>query len=428
MTQQQQQQRKRAKARRAAAEKENFAPALTPAQFENRKIKNQQRRMRRQINQKNRSSMLRAAGMPGVYPLPGSADTGMRRFNRVRLSPGDSITKEGLSFLKCAFAPPDFATSDVAGVPDDFRGRSLVKKHRLVSSLSIGANTDTYLLLLPTPGIAFWQTNSASNVLVPAASAFNGTNYSDFGTMFGTSATTADMVTKFRYVSNHIELIPTVNQMNWSGNIQCWKMPVTLMERQTLVGAVDVEALTVSGLNGVNAVNGDQYTGPVNLGVYSACYNTGAKFDFQPIMENRVEVPATQVVGVDFGQLSPPVAFTGLHGQFEALVIKIAGAGVNPNNTFIVKTWACVEYQVNPGNLIYEFASISPCDELALRLYREVILNLPVGVSFVDNETFWMRVLGIIRMLTGAGAAIPGPIGAISGGVSSIAGAIQSYL
>jgi len=64
-------------------------------------------------------------------------------------------TVDGLAFLKCAFAAPDFESDSAAGVPDEYSGRTLTKKHRYISTFT-GGTTDTFFLLLPTPGVAYW--------------------------------------------------------------------------------------------------------------------------------------------------------------------------------------------------------------------------------------------------------------------------------
>lgn len=403
--------------------------SLTAAQKQKRRERNARRRAARRVKapmiRDVNNAMNRMAISGAVYPMPGSSDTGFRRFVKARDITG-TITSQGMSFLKCAFAPPDFAANDVGGVPDDFRGASIVKKHRGVFPLSLSTpNVDTYVVLAPVPGVAYWTFNVPAGTPVLAASILDGVNYSDFTTMFGGStANVADIVTKFRYVSNHIELVPTVNQMQWSGNIQAWKIPLQVEIRQN--GATPANLYSVTGLNGLNSSNANQYTGPTNLGVYCGAYNAGAKFDFAPLMDNTKDVPQTLLTG-DFGQLRPTIALPGFDNNFESIVIKISGYGANVNNSFIIKTWACVEYQVLPGNLLYEFSTVSPAsDPVAMKLYREIILSLPVGVAFYENDTFWQRVLGIIKGVSGALSVLPGPYGMIAGGVNSVATGLRA--
>jgi hypothetical protein len=348
------------------------------------------------------------------------------RINLDMLTHGKRISPDGMAFLKCAFAPPDFANSRVQGVPDDFQGKSLVKKHRLITPFNFSsANLDWYIMLVPIPGVAFISCTVAAGTPVLATTVWSATTYSDFLTLFPSSIESANVVDKFRFVSNHIEFVPTVNQANWSGNFQSWKLPVSLIQRP----ATGATLYSITGLNGVNATNADMYVGPFNLGVYAAAYNAGSTFNFQSVLENMGSVPTTlDVAAGDFGRIIFPLtgtSFTGLDAQFDSTIVKVSGLGPNVTNTAILKTWACVEYQAVTGSSIYEYQTYSPKDALALEIYRKVINELPVGVSFVDNEGFWARVLAIIKGMSGVGMVLPGPYGLAATGVNSLATALQ---
>lgn len=342
------------------------------------------------------------------------------------------LSDTGMAFLKCAFAPPDFANSNVRGVPDEFEGRSLVKKHRLIAPIVFGASLDTYIILAPIPGVAYCIATVAPGTPIIAATIFTAVTYSDFDQLFGggNGINAANVVTKYRFVSNHFELIPTVNQTNWTGNVQTWKLPLSVQVRST-IGLTNANNLyAISGLQGCNSTQSDQYTGPFNLGVYTAAYNAGANFPFTQVLENQQNIPATAGSAGDFGQIVSTGAncIPGMDNQFDSLVIKISGVGTNVFDSAILKTWACVEYQVLPNSSLYEYTSVSPCDEFAIKVYRQIINELPVGVSFVDNENFWRRVLEIIRRVSGTMSIIPGPYGMAAGGMNSIATALETIL
>jgi len=347
------------------------------------------------------------------------------------------ITPAGLAFLKCAFAPPDFSASNVAGVPDDFQGRSLVKKHRLVTSQGFtSANTDYYFLVLPTPGYAYWTASVPAGTPILQSTVFTGQPYADCAALFNSGGTaglsSADIFDKFRLISNHFEIVPTSNQMIWTGNVQAWKFPSAVFVRQNnaSTGEEASNILSISGLQSCNATNADQYIGPFNLGVYTVTYNTGAKFDFNAIMEFVTSIPSFPFISIgEIGQISAPVnGIPGFDNQFDSLVVKVSGMGSNVSNTAIIKSWSCVEYQVLPGTGYYEFQNFSPSDPLALDLYRKIVNQLPVGVSFVDNESFWQRVLQIIRTLSGGLSVLPGPYGAAAKGTNMIAGALEEIV
>jgi hypothetical protein len=401
--------------------------------------RNQRRRERRRERQNGAVSDL-PFGRPDTTVRWGptemvrsvSTDTGRRRLAqsgllqpRVQRGGKLPITDQGVAFLKCAFAPPDFQASSIAGVPDDYRGPSLTRKHRTVFNQTYAAGSDYYLILAPTPGIAAWTLTTAAGVLPDATSLWSPLYFSDYTSMFGTGATqTADIVTKFRYVSNHIELVPTTNQMSWAGSISAWKLPLSVAIRQ---GSATTDLWSIEGLSGARSSMGNQYTGPFINGIYSACYNSSSTFDFSVMLENVINLP--NVIGTaDHGAFvtstSSSPGIPGFDNHFESLVIKISG--VTSTETAIMKAWACVEYQANPQSALYEFQNFSPCDRNALELYREIIMELPVGVPFDQNDSFWNRILRIIYSITAAGAFVPGPIGLLSRGGNMISQGLLS--
>nr|WRQ64870.1 structural protein [Sobelivirales sp.] len=396
--------------------------SVKTTQSPNQKSSSQKRRERRKANKLNTA----AGPKQMVYPLPSYTNTGMRALSRI---PKRKLTPGGLSFLKCAFAPPDFAASNPTGVPDDYQGPSLVKKHRYVGTFNCSvANRDYYILLCPMAGgIAYFSSSVAAGTPILANTDFMAVNFSDTPTLFPATNNAADIVTKYRFVSNHIELIPTMNQMSWSGSIQVWRAPIVMDDRPTSDASNEY---SISGLQSCNATNANQYTGPTNLGVYAAAYNTGAKFDFQTIKEGINSVP-TGITGADFGRLigqGGTYPLCGIDPQFESVIIKISGMGATITNSFVLKVWSCVEYQPVVGSVVYEYQTLSPCDAYAMEMYRAIIAQLPIGVPFLENDGFWKRVLGIIKGISGPLSMIPGPYGAISSGVNSIASGIDSLL
>lgn len=372
----------------------------------------------------------------GVYPSIQAPGVSSGAIQRAKLSLAHRtlttarVTPDGVAFLKCAFAPPDFDQVRVQGVPDKFEGKSLVKKHRLVKQVTFEANRDTYILLAPVPGVAYFITSLAAGTPADGSIVFNAVPYSDSLQIFGQNdgADAAAIVTKFRYVSNHVELVPTTNQMTWTGSIQTWKMPLALEVRNSPGTSNANNLYSITGLQALNATNANQYTGPFNLGVYTACYSTGSEFLFSPIIENMTSVPDSVLTASDFGKLlnTSGGPIPGMDNQFDSLIVKISGVGSNTNDSAIVKTWACVEYQVLAGTALYEYTTFSPCDELAIQIYKRVVNELPVGVAFIDNENFWRRVLGIIRSMSGGLSLLPGQYGLAAQGVNTLANAIDA--
>lgn len=340
------------------------------------------------------------------------------------------ITQAGEAFLKCAFAPPDFTSTQVQGIVDNFRGNSLLKKHRFTDAFTMSAGNDYYFLLLPVPGVACFSFTTTSGTPFVLTDNFAAVHYSDFQSCFTNSVdTTTANFESFRFVSNHFELIPTVNEMSWSGSITAFKTPIKFVQKQRQyvdpVTNYGGDIWTIQGLDAVNGTNGQQYNGPYNAGVYSGCYNNSTEFEFSNIMENMSNVP-TSLGPADYGYLyNGLLPFTGFDNSFECLVVRIQG--ITTTNTCLIKTWACVEYSVKVGSTLYEYQTTSPpLDAYAMRIYRETILSLPVAVSYHENANFWQRVLTIIRSLTGVGAMLPGAYGTVSRGANLLASGIQT--
>lgn len=374
--------------------------------------------MRAQVSQRSQAVLQR--------PYPSNVGKLSRNLPMVQAMRGaPKLTTAGLNFLKCAFAPPDFAFTGDMGIPDKSPVRRLLKRHRLVSPFIVPSDQDRYFVILPTPGVAAWTCTAPAGVPIPLTQVFTPIQYSDYSSLFGASGITgseANIVTAFRYVSNAFELVPTANEMTWSGNIQIWKAPVKLELRSS--SASPVASFSVSGLQSVNGNNADMYVDKFTRGGYSMAAKCTSEFEWQQIVEAQNNLPTSLGVG-DFGQLAGGTngAITGI-GQMDAIIVKISG--VSADETCILKFWSCVEYQVNPGTSLYEYShSGAPCDELALQVYNEVAKTLPVGVSYLDNDTFWQRVLRIIRAASGGLSVLPGPYGVAFSGVNAITTALE---
>jgi hypothetical protein len=357
----------------------------------------------------------------------GKFSTSTNRRNPSRIADTRRLTEHGWAFLRCAFAPPDFTSTRVTGVPDEFRGVTLLKKHRIIQSFTFTPGTDYYFVLMPVPGVAFFYTTTTAGSPVLYSNVFTGVPYTDSATLFGSGSLTNGVVNRFRYLSNHIEFINTTNLMSYSGNLSVFKIQPQLTIRPATLATNE---FSISGLQAIASTNVDQYSGSFKDGAYTACYNMAPQFDFQDIINSQnPQMPSTVVDPPDFGQLATGLAaFTGLDNNFESVCIKVTGVTGN-SESMLIKTWACVEYVPLATSVVYEYCGTSPAvDAYAMKMYREVILSLPIAVPSSENADFWKRVLAIIRTISGAGSALPGPYGAISGGVNAIATGISNML
>lgn len=348
-----------------------------------------------------------------------------RRVRRTAVRRNIPMSVPGRNFLKCAFAPPDFASTQFSGIPDNFRGRTLLKRHMYTTSLNVTSGTDYYILLLPVPGYTMFMGTLPAGTPVNYGTAFQGQPYPDFTSLFTSStATTSSVVNAYRFVSNHFELVSTTNEMTWSGMITVFKLPVKMVVREGGSATSDLFALT--GLQGCNALQSDLYSGSSKEGVYVGNYSEDSSFVFQPVYNNITSIPS--VLDADsFGYINSGVGslpLPGLDNSFECSLVRITG--LTTANSFIMRHWACVEYKVVANSTLYEYQSISPpFDPVAMQVYRETIIQLPIAVPANQNANFWQRVLQIINQITGYTSAVPGPVGAISTGVNMIGRTMQ---
>lgn len=399
--------------------------------------RNRRRRVKQQLVGENATTII-SPNLPvnPIMPLAMGVSTSSRKTlgaARLRLAKpyGGKVSTEGMRFLKCAFSAPDFDGSGTYGVPDNFSGKSVAIKHRAVVPQTFAANTDYYFLIPPTPGASYYTCTKTAGTPLAATDVFSMFTYSDYNSIFepvsGTANQTNAFVQKFRYVSQHFELCPTTNAMQWTGNVQSWKLPCQASFTESTDGTGN-QRLTISGLMGCNATDADMYSGPFNLGVYVGAYNKGSEaWEFRDIWRIQPQLPASIQTG-DFSALNGNGgSITGFDNSFETILVKVSGIGSNTLNTALIRTWACVEYQFTPGTVMYEMQNLKCInDSLALEVYRRVISELPTAVSFIDNANFWMRVLSIIKQISGGLSILPGPYGMVAGGVNMVSRGIEN--
>jgi hypothetical protein len=357
-------------------------------------------------------------------PTYKTTDTASRRFSSLKRT---GLTEPGLAFLKCAFAPPDFQATSVSGVPDEFMGRSLTRKHRAVGSFNFTAGNDYWFLLAPVPGVAYFTLTKTAGSDVLQTDVWQAVEYPDKGTMFPTAGSANDVVTKFRFVSNHFEMINATNLMQWSGSIQAWKTNVQIYINKSIASNNTYNSITgLLSTTNAAASKSDQFTGPFMAGFYGGCYCNAPDFEFSVPLENITVIPGAITGTNDFGQLNTATGFPGFDNNFESMVIKVTG--VNAAETAVIKTWACCEYVISNYSGFYEFSTFSPHDELAMKYYRNIIQQLPIGVPADQNDNFWTRVLGIMNRLSLYGSYVPGPFGTISKGINLASEGISSLV
>jgi len=347
------------------------------------------------------------------------------------------MTDAGLRFLQCAFAPPDFNVDPGQGIPDAFNGKTFTDKNVLSKALTGTAGKDDYYVFAPTPGVAFWYTQTPTGVAPGAAASWAPTYFPGCfgsGNIFGDETTgfnaRANNVDRFRYASMCAGIYPTSSLNNTSGSIQVWKTPLSLADEtysQTIPTStpttINAVAKVVSGLDGADTVPRDNFSQGLINGTYVVSTNNQEDFRFQDILEGVVQLPYSSYTGSGMhGKMVGPVL--GL-GDMDAIVIKISSP-TGSTNAFVLKTWACIEYRPTADSVFDRFAGLSPgLDEVALQAYRHASTQLPLAVVAAHNADFWDIVTKVLGYGAQAASLVPGPIGVIGSATTMLMDGIR---
>lgn len=327
--------------------------------------------------------------------------------------------------MKCTTSPNDMEMDSFQGVPDTYDGRTIAKRFTSVSTYTSPTTAlDTYILLAPTPGVAYWTATCTAGS-GSATLAFQGTLYSDATTLFPQPADTS-VVSAFRYASNVFELVPTTNEMTWQGNIQVYKGFIEQTNFGSTAGSST--SFIISGFELCNSVKPNAVF-PYNNGVYTVTAPSDPTMPWTPCSQ---DTPYNNVDPISTNRTITMTAagldFIGL-GKHESVLIKLPAVSSASVNSGIIRTWACVEFQVNSSSILYDYSRISPPhDPLALELARRFIHENPAAVPFYDNDTFWQRVNAWIIKTTGVLRLIPGRVGAAAGAVNLLSHTIDPML
>lgn len=349
------------------------------------------------------------------------------------------MSKAGRDFLKCAFAAPDFNTDPGQGIPDSFQGKTLVRKDVTTSSVTATAERDTFYLIAPTPGVSYWVTSTPLGTMPTAASIWKPVYAPGFTTLFGAtgaagSADRANEVSMFRHVSSSVGVYSCSNHMQFAGSITAWKVPLRMQQSTYVVNVatspvvnISQQGWMVNGLDGTSMVSPDNYAGSFIDGLYSQSICNEPEFEFSPVLEGLYTCPVLGSSGANpnqqFGLLDGDVL--GI-GTIDSIVIRVS-TPKDAVNSFILKTWACIEYRVNPNSALYQSAKDSPpLDEVALMAYRKVATSIPVAVPYHQNAHFWERVQKILGAFLQGASLAPGPVGALATGIQATTRALQA--
>jgi hypothetical protein len=348
------------------------------------------------------------------------------------------LSEAGVAFLKCAFASPDFSVDPGKGIPDQFHGRTLSIKDCQTTAISFTANTDTYIVVAPIPGFAYFK---AEVPIGTDPTVFTGVPFTTYATNFGDGTDAQNNFSKFRYASIAAGLYPTSNMMQFSGSIQSWRVDLNLSDNMsnifsTSLGTTSqggVVSRRIQGLTGVTTLAPrDNYSGSFINGAYTFGFDKTQDFEWQDFCSatafaTAYATPASGSPTIVGKSLQAPVSYrlTGL-GNTNTIVYKIS-TPTAAVNTALMRVWNCIELQPDTNSNLFQFSGVSPPhDPLAIEAYSRMKMRFPVAMPAADNARFWETVMRVFKEVTGVGMLLPGPIGVISGGLNTAATAIHA--
>jgi hypothetical protein len=370
---------------------------------------------------KNKQLVLQVRAKPSKKKTVRRSKTGSRK-KKMRSGPRRTITAAGRAFQKCTLAPFDFTGTDFVGIPDEFDGQVITKNHRIVSSLpSYTTGHDLYIVQLPIPGIAYFYGDRAAGST--SAITLTAVSYDDTATLFPAGHEDYN-VTDFRYASNVLEFVPTVNEMTWGGSVQVSKAKVEMVSAAAPFGGGAIGTWEyVGGLAELMNSLKQQAVFPLNQGAFSPAYNTEANFEWRPVtsaysLTNLTTNQSTAGPVDAVITFAGTPNFTGL-GTFEATVMKFPA--IIASQSGLIRCNACIEYQVTPTSIVYDYAHMSPAyDPLALAQIKEFHKNVPAAVKFADNATFWETFLSWTSKAATIASYLPGPLGIVGTGIKDL--------
>jgi hypothetical protein len=354
-----------------------------------------------------------------VLTKPKSRKPPSKRKAKRKVKHGRSLdlSPAGIAYQKCTLAPFDFNQgTGFVGIPDDYDGKVIVKTHLSISSLpSYTAGNDVYLVQLPIPGIAYFYGQRAAGstgTLTLTAVEYDGNT-----TLFPAGNETAN-ATSFRFASNVMEFMNSSNDMTWSGTIEVAKGKVALstLLNSTTLGSGYADEPFIGGL--AQICNSAKWESIFSIkdGAYCPSFNTEATHEWSDIdagnnlarLSSNIALAPTTDRTIAFAGTNTVVGL----GFMEAIVFKFPALAASQAG--LIRTQACVEYQVNTSSLLYDYAHMSPpADYKSLALIKEYHKQIPCAVTFKHNASFWEN----FKLWAGRAAKLisylPGPVGAL---------------
>lgn len=352
-------------------------------------------------NKRKRSASKRTqkANKGNIPPRQNNKNMSKRMRNR-----RPPMSQDGLAFIKCAYASLDFEASQAHGVPDQYQGKSTTCDNATNKAITPTAGKDTYIVVLPTPGIAYWSCSVDTGSVPVNTTVWTPVHDKSFNSESGLFGTPTDQestppadpvdrcsaVTKFRYISNSLEITSTASTNTTSGSIVLWKGDMALSLGMQNTAETSSCEYNLNGADFVVSVPRKHYTGAVKDGVYALAVNNNVDFEWAPILSGITRIPsignAPDTNSATFGAWRGDILG---FGSLQVLCARISipeGAVSN----LVVDVRSCVEYQPNTNSIFDRFCGTSAAyDPVALQAYHTIAKTLPIAVPRDANDGFW---------------------------------------
>jgi len=181
-------------------------------------------------------------------------------------------------------------------------------------------------------------------------------------------------------------------------------------------------AKQITGLENANATGAASFIAPANLGCYMTAVNKEVLFVNRSIPDSYGDVNGNNLFTAGI--------VGGVHTGFGDLETNIIILENTQLTRFTIRCWQTLEYTPVNTSITYKMAHSSPeLDEQALLLYRQMVQELPVAVTYYENASFWKKLMGILGKVGGTlSTLLPGPYGMLAGGLGGLTNTIGDMI
>lgn len=247
----------------------------------------------------------------------------------------------------------------------------MTRKEFITTNITAVAGNQTYLLITPTGGVAFWTASEPIATQIHSGSVFTPFLTPDATQLFGGVGNSApdsityshpntSYVTQGRMMSCAAELNCLNNAFNQYGSIAVYKTPLTYEKSVSLFPAEGWSDVSKTGsmpvanpIGGCQALssqtlNGEAYVRPVRDGAYAVSMSHEREFEWRDVNDGE-EMKTVHLGPLDFpGDVTiiaplPSVHFNGpiplWDNSYDTIVMRIEVPATVTDQSFIVSVW-----------------------------------------------------------------------------------------